>query len=133
MARGGEHLAQNRCHPLRFLVDLLFAEPQNLESPRTKLEVPPPVVPKGLAAPVVAIAVRLHGKTTVAPEKVDEVRPNADVDPGKRQPMSSADPQEVALEVAAGAISANVLAERESQHVTLPNRAAKLARRYAAP
>jgi hypothetical protein len=126
MARGGEHSAQDLSNPFRFFIDLLFAEPENLKSLCPQVEVAPPVVAKGLAAPVVAIAIGLDSKPTVAPEKVDQVAANANVDFGRRQHVPPADPQKVSLQVAASAIAADMLAERQPEYIGLPNRPAPL-------
>jgi hypothetical protein len=126
MARGGEHIAQDPGDPLRFLIDLLFTEPKNLKPPRPQLEIASAIVPKGLAASVVAVAIGLDGEATVAPEKVDLVAPNANVDLRLGKSVSLADPQEVALQIAAGALSADILAKRQPKHASLPNRTAPL-------
>lgn len=133
MARGGEHIAQDLCDPLRFGVDLLFAEPENLKSPRAEIEIPAPVIAKGLAAPVIAIAIGLDDKPALAPEKVDQVAGGANVDLGQRQFKTPADPQEVPLQIAARAIAACVLTERQAEHVSLTNRAPQFLHRDGVP
>jgi hypothetical protein len=82
MARGGEQLAQDLGNSFRLLTDLLFAEPENLKSSRPQVEIPPPVVAKGLAASVVAIAIGLDREAPVAPEKVDQIVAGTNVDLG---------------------------------------------------
>jgi hypothetical protein len=57
ISRGGEHLAQDRRDPLRFLVDLLIAQSLNIESERAQLEISSPVVAECLLAPVVFVAI----------------------------------------------------------------------------
>jgi hypothetical protein len=46
MAHRGEHFAQNPGDPSWFLIDLLFAEPEDLKSPRPELEIATPIVRK---------------------------------------------------------------------------------------
>ncbi|HEY6550106.1 MAG TPA: hypothetical protein VIY71_02780 [Solirubrobacterales bacterium] len=132
MARGGEHIAQDCGNPIRFLVNLLFAEPEHLESPCPEVEVSTPIIPKGLTAPVIAIAIGLDGEPSIAPEKIDQVAVNLNVDLGQREPVPPTDPQEVSLEVAACPIEGNLRTKGKAEYIGLPNRAAPLLLRYNA-
>ena len=126
MARGGEHFAQDRGDPLRFLVDLVFAQPLHFEAKRAQLEVAPPVVEERLSAAVVPIAVGFDYEPEIRPDEIRLVLANWNVDLGQRQAVPPADPQKVALEVAASAIAVNVLAERQTENICLPNRPSQL-------
>jgi hypothetical protein len=53
---------------------------------------------------VVEVAVRLDHQLLAAPEEVDEVAADPNVDLGARQRVASAELQEVALQIAAGAV-----------------------------
>lgn len=126
MRPGGEHPAQDRGNLLRFAIDLLFAEADNLQPKGPQLQIAAPVVPKGLAPAVIAVAIGFDDQTALAPEEVDQVGPDANVDLGIRQSLTLADPQEIPLEITAGAIVEHVLPSRQSQHICLSNRLAQL-------
>ncbi len=126
MPRGGEHLAQDPRHLLRFLGDLLFAEPDDLEPASTQIEIAAPVVAKGLASAVIAIAIGFDGQAAFAPEKVDQIGTDANIDLGARQPLMLTDPQKVPLEVAARAVVPHILSKGQPQHICLSNRLAQL-------
>jgi hypothetical protein len=119
MARGGEYLAQERGHPLRFLVDLIVAQSLHFESERAQLQISPSVVAECLLAAVVLVAIGFDYEAEVAPEEVRLVLADLNVDLRHRKAKSAADPQEVALEVAASAVVANVFAERQTDHLGL--------------
>ncbi len=122
MRPGGEHPAQNRGDPLRFLVDLLFAQSLNFESERAQLEVASPVVAMCLSTAVVLVAVGFDHEADVPPDEICLVPTKSNVYLRHGHAVSPAGPQEVALEVAAGAVVADVLAERQTEYLCLPNR-----------
>jgi hypothetical protein len=122
MSRRGEHLAQDRGNPLRFLVDLLFAQSLHFKSERAQLEISLPVLAVCLPPAVVPVAVGFDYETEIPPDEIRLILANLNVDFGQGQTVSPADPQEVALEVAAGAVVADVLTERQAEHLDLPNR-----------
>jgi hypothetical protein len=97
MARRGEHPTQNRRHPFRFLVNLLFAEAQDLESARPQVEIAATIVPESLAAPVVSIAIGLEREPALSPQEIDEVGTDANVDLGQGQTGTAAEPQKISL------------------------------------
>src|SRR4029077_19453614 len=107
MSRGGEHRAQERGHPLRFLIDLIVTQSLHFESEGAQLEISPPVVAECLLAAMVFVAIGFDDETAVAPEEVRLVLADLNIDLRHRKAKSPADPQEVALEVAAGAVVAN--------------------------
>jgi hypothetical protein len=126
MARRGEHPSQDPGTPLRFLGDLLFAEPDHLEALGSEVEIASPIVLKGLAAAVVAVAVGFDDLPLLTPEEVDEMAVDADVHLRKGQPVATADPEEVALEVAPCAIALNPEAKRQAKNLCLPGRSPQL-------
>ncbi len=126
MARGGEHLAQNRADSLRFLVNLLVAQSLHFKTERAQLEIPSPVIAKCLLPAVILVAISFDHEAEIAPNEIRLVFADLDVDFRPGQTESPADRQEVALEVAAGAVVGNVLAERQTENVCLPNRPAQL-------
>lgn len=109
MARGGEHLAQDRGDPLRFAVNLLFAQPHDLEAVSTQLEIPASVIHECLTTAVVAIPVSLDHDALPAPEEVDQERADAHVDLGRRKAVSPTDPEKIPLQVAASAVAVDIL------------------------
>jgi hypothetical protein len=126
MARAGEHLAQDLGDPLRFLVDLVFAQPLHLEAKPAQLEIAPAVVEERLFAAVIPITVGFDYESKIRPDEVRLELANQNINLRRRQAVSPADPQKVALEVAAGAIVMNVLAEWQTEHICLPNRPSEL-------
>lgn len=129
MARGGECRAQDISNSLRFIRDLLFAEPNHLETSRAQLQITGSVVLKGLAAPVVAIAICFYDQPPITPEEVDEMAANANVDLGDWQSLPPAKPQEVRLEIAAGPISLDLGPEQQTEDLRLANSSPHLPRR----
>jgi hypothetical protein len=129
----GEHLAQDRGNPPRFLIDLLVAQALHVESKRAQLEISSPVIAERLLATMVLVAVGFDYEPEIPPNEICLVLANLNVDLGHWQAVSPADPQEVALEVAAGAIVVDVIAERQAEHLGLPNRPAKLPGRCHSP
>lgn len=125
MRPGGEHLAQNRGDPLRFVVYLLFAKAKDLKPPSPQLEVAAPIVPKSLTPPVIAPAIGLYRKPTVAIEEVDQISTDPNVDLGHRQTMPTAKAQEVPLEVAASTVVRRIL-HSKTEHVRLSDRPSHL-------
>jgi hypothetical protein len=117
---------QNLRDPLRFLIDLVFTEPLYFEAKRAQLEIAPAVVEVRLPAAVVPIAVGFDHESEIRPDEIRLVLTNWDVDLRHGQAISPADPQEVALQIAAGAIVTSVLAERQATHICLPNRPSQL-------
>jgi hypothetical protein len=128
MRPGGEDCAQDRSDPLRFLVNLLATQTLHIESERAQLEISSPVVVERLPTAVVLIAIRFNHEPEISPDEIRLILAELNVDLRKRQAVSSADPQEVALEVAAGAVVWNVLTERQAEHLRLPNRPPHLSR-----
>jgi hypothetical protein len=122
MSRGGEHIAEDRRNPLRFFVNLVVAQTLHVETERAQLEISPSVIAECLLAPVVLVAICFDYKAELAPEEVRLVLADLNVDLGHRKAKSPADPQEVSLEVAAGAVVANVIAERQAEHLGLADR-----------
>lgn len=110
----GEHLAQDRGNSLRFLVDLLFAQSLHFESERAQLEISSPVVAVCLLPAVEPVAIGFDHEPEIPPDEIRLESANADVDVGGRQAMPPADPQEVALEVTAGAVAVDAFAEWEA-------------------
>jgi hypothetical protein len=126
MSRGGEYLAQERGHPLRFLVDLIVAQALHFESERAQLEISPSVVAECLLSAVVLVAIGFDHEADVAPDEVRLVLADLNIDLRHRKARSPADPQEVALEIAAGAVMADVLAKRQTKHLGLADRSPHL-------
>jgi hypothetical protein len=77
---------------------------------------------------VVEVAVGFDHEPALGPEEVDQVRPDSDVHLGRRQPVAATEAQEVSLEVAAGAVAAVGLLDRQSENVRLADRPAELIR-----
>src|SRR5262245_28234556 len=125
MRPGGEHLAQEADYTSRLVIDLCFAEAEDLKSPLPQLEISRVIVRECLPATVISIAVGFHDDPPLAPQEVGLVRPHLDVDLRGGQSVPPADLQEVALQVAAGPI-ARRLAQRQPQRPRLSNRAPNL-------
>ncbi len=117
---------QDRGNPLGFLVDLLLTQSLHFESERAQLEVSSPVLAVCLSPAVVLVAIGFDHEPEIAPDEIRLVVADLNVDFGRGQAVSPADPQEVALEVAAGAVVENAFAERQAEHLGLPNRPSHL-------
>ncbi len=104
-------------HPIGFLVDLLFGKPQNLIAATLQLEIPATVVLKGLFAAVVEVAVGFYHEPSLTPDEVDQVRADGDIDLRPREPMTTAEPQEVSLEVTTRPVLAALPTNRQAKNV----------------
>lgn len=110
------------------VVDLRFREADHLETSRPQIEIASSIILKCDAASVEGEAVRFDDELPIAPEKVDEVRADRDVDLRERQAVTPAEPQEVSLEVASRVIALHI-ANRQAKHLRLPSRPSQLTRR----
>jgi hypothetical protein len=84
------------------------------------------IVLKSRLAAVVEVAIGFDHEPPLFPKEVDEIWADPNIDLGQRQPMASAQAQEVSLQVTAGAIAA-LLANRQADHVGLADGLAQLA------
>lgn len=78
---------------------------------------------------VVLVAIGFDYEAEVAPEEVRLVLADLNIDLRHRKAKSPADPQEVALEVAASAVMADVPAKRQTKHLSLADRSPHLSLR----
>ncbi len=88
----------------RFVVDLFFRETDHLEAARSQIQIATTIVLESHTPPMMGIAIGFHRHKTAPPKKVDEVRPNANINFRHRQAIASAKREEVALQVAACAV-----------------------------
>jgi hypothetical protein len=105
----------------RFVVDLAVSQGQNLVTEGSKGETASAVVLESRTPSVVAIAIGFHDQHLVAPEEIGEVRTDADIDLGHRQPVTVAKAEEITLEIAASTVVSSLVIEREAQHARLPD------------
>ena len=123
-----QHLSDHR----RLLVYLPFGEAQNLETSPPQVEIAGAVVLEGHLSSVVEITVGFDHHPSLRPEKVDEMRSDPYVDLWLRQAVTAAQSEEVALEVAASAVVAIFITERQAKHAGLANCTAQLPSRKCA-
>ncbi len=77
-------------------------------------------------AAVIEVAVGFDHELPLSPEEVEEVGTDANVDLGGRQPVTTTEPQEVRLQVAAGSNPGVLVADWQAKHVRLADRLAQL-------
>jgi hypothetical protein len=85
------------CDALSVLVDLLFGEADYLEAASPEIEVAGPVALECDPTAVVRITVGFDDEPSIAPEEVDQVRPDSDVDLRSRQAVDPAELQKITL------------------------------------
>lgn len=118
---------------LRLPAHLPVAEMQHVTSKGTKIEIAGPVVLEGLASPVVAKAIGFDDQSSLAPEEVNEMWADANVDLRRWQPVPLAQSQEIPLELAARPVARGFGADRQAEDVRLPDRTTQFFWRYSAP
>ncbi len=89
------------------------------------------VLESGPAA-VMEVVIGFDHEPPVSPKKVDEIRTDPDIDLGPWQPMATTQAQEIALQIAAGAI-AIVVADRKTDDARLADCLPQFARRDDGP
>jgi hypothetical protein len=100
----GEQCAKRPYDLPRLVCDLPIAESLDLVAQQSQLGVADAVVDEGLAAVVRVVAVGLDDDALRAPEEVDREGLDSDVDLGASEVVATAEPEEVALEVASGVV-----------------------------
>jgi hypothetical protein len=73
---------------------------------------------------VIAVAIRFDNQPLIAPEKIDEMAADADVDRRRGQAVAPAESEECPLEIASRSIPIFLRSEWETEHIRLPDRMA---------
>jgi hypothetical protein len=128
-ARGGDSRSQHLGHQPWLLGNLLFAKANHREASRPQVQIAGSIVLERLTPTVISVAVGFHDQAPIAPEKIDEMRSDTDVDLWRRQPMTPTKLKEGTLEIAASTVTVRAGPNRQAEDLRLAYRPTQFLRR----